>query len=138
MFFHAPNIIFPFKIMHLKQSFMHACTLTCTSPCTYYKDRNILEQRWTWGLFHSPPIQNLVCVSRLFIIEKETTDIFSDISLNNIFFWVLGEKKEFPCKYYIINLKYLSFFIYKNIYKHNIMSFQQKIIAILSTKESNY
>ena len=23
----------------LKQSFVHACTLTCTSPCTYYKDK---------------------------------------------------------------------------------------------------
>ena len=25
--------------VHLKQSFMHECTLTCISPCTYYKDK---------------------------------------------------------------------------------------------------
>ena len=30
--------------VHLKQSFVHACTLICTSPCTYYQDRNISEQ----------------------------------------------------------------------------------------------
>ena len=24
--------------VHLKQLFVHECTLTCTSPCTYYKD----------------------------------------------------------------------------------------------------
>ena len=32
-------------LVHLKQSFVYACTLKCTSPCTYYKDRNILEQK---------------------------------------------------------------------------------------------
>ena len=30
--------------VHLKQSFVHVCTLICTSPCTYYQDRNISEQ----------------------------------------------------------------------------------------------
>ena len=46
------------------------------------------------GQFHSPSIHNLVWVSKLFITEKKTTDIFSDISLDNIFFWVSEEKKE--------------------------------------------
>ena len=31
--------------VHLKQSFLHTCTLTCTTPCTYNRDRNILEQK---------------------------------------------------------------------------------------------
>ena len=30
--------------VHLKQSFVHASTLTCNTSCTYYKEKNILEQ----------------------------------------------------------------------------------------------
>ena len=31
--------------VHFKQSFLYVCTLTCTLLCTYYRDKNILEQK---------------------------------------------------------------------------------------------
>ena len=51
-------------------------------------------------------------------IERETTDIFLDILVDNIFFWVLEEKKELsPSQVQYNKLeKYLSVSIYKNIY----------------------
>ena len=72
MFFREPNNMFAYTIVHLKQSFVHECTLTCTLPYIYYNDRRILEQK-----VNLRSIQNtikLVCVSRLFFTEKETTD----------------------------------------------------------------
>ena len=59
-----------FHFVHLKQSFLHACTLMSTSPCIYYKDRNILKQKLNLVLFHSPSTQNLVWVSRLFFYRR--------------------------------------------------------------------
>ena len=49
-FFCAPNNIFAYttvhsNFLHLKQLFVHACRLTCTSPCTYHRVRNISEQQ---------------------------------------------------------------------------------------------
>ena len=51
-------------------------------------------------------------------INPEPTDIFSDISSDNIFFWVLEKKKELSPSQILHNKleKYLSLSIYKNIY----------------------
>ena len=83
---------------------------------------------------HSPSTQNLVWVSTLLFF-------FSDIWSDNIFFWVSAEKRELnPSQLLYHKLeKYLSLSIYKNIYLiHKASFFHMKIIAILSTKESDY
>ena len=37
---------------HVKQFFVHMCTLTCTSPCTFYKDRNIEGKLKVYSTHH--------------------------------------------------------------------------------------
>ena len=90
---------------------MHLITFLHTQLCTSH-----FLHLYSNGLFHSPSTQNLVWVSRLFITEKETTNIFSDISLDNAFFWVLEEMKEISPSQILYNKleKYLSLSIYKN------------------------
>ena len=78
-FFRATNNMLAYMMehvtfMHLKQSLVHACTLKCTLPCTYYKDRNILEQKVNLRSINSPSAQKLVWVSRLLFVEKKTAD----------------------------------------------------------------
>ena len=52
------------------------------------------------------------------LIEKETTDIFWDISSDNNFFWISEEKNELSRSQILYDKveKYLSLSIYKNIY----------------------
>ena len=58
--FRAPNNMFAYTIVHLKQSFMPECTLTCISPCTYYKDKaNVRSIPLTINLEPSLGIQTL-------------------------------------------------------------------------------
>ena len=45
MLFRAPDNTFAYTIVHPKYSFVHACILKCTSPSTFYKDKNILEEK---------------------------------------------------------------------------------------------
>ena len=46
-FFCAPNNMFVYTIKHLtfRAPQVGVGTLPCTSPCTYYKDKNILQQK---------------------------------------------------------------------------------------------
>ena len=69
MFFQVPKTCFHTRsctshFVHFKQSFVPTCMLTCTSPCTYYKDQvNVRSIPLT---INPEP--------RLYFIEKEITD----------------------------------------------------------------
>ena len=93
---------------------MHACTLTCTSLCSYCKDIywRVQGELKVYSTYHQ-----LVWVSRLLFIERKLTDTFSATPLDNIFFWVSEEKKELSPSQVLYNKlkKYLSLSIYKYI-----------------------
>ena len=78
-FFCAPNNMFAYRIMHLKQLFVQAFMLTCTSLCTYYKKQKyfrVLQSKLqVYSTHHQPSTQS---VYPYFFIKKETTDRSSD------------------------------------------------------------
>ena len=74
-----------------------------------------------------------LAIQTVFCRERETTDIFSDISLDNIFFWVSEETKKLSSSQVLNNKleKYLSLSIYKNIYFIHI-----KFLSFFSTENN--
>ena len=84
--------MFAYTIVHLT---FRATQIVMCAPVyvTYCKDRNILEQK-----VNLRPIPLTINPEPTLGIHtflyKKTTDIFSDLSLHNIFFWVLEEKKD--------------------------------------------
>ena len=116
--FRVRNNMFAYMIVHLTyrapQIVIHArLYANVTSPCTYQENKNILDQQVNLrSVLLTINLEPSLCMQTVFYREN----IFSAISLNNIFFWVLEEKKEVLYKYYLITLKNISFSIYKNIY----------------------
>ena len=118
MFFRAPNNIFAYTIVHLTFRAPQIVIRARVNTNVYLAVHLLQRQKYFRAEVNlrSIPLTinpELVWVSRLFIIEKETTDI-SD----NNFFWVSEEKKELSPSQILYNKleKYLSPSIYKNIY----------------------
>ena len=122
-FFRARNNIFAYTIVHLTFRAPQIVIRTCMYTTMYLAVHLLQRQKYfraEVNLRSIPLTMNLepsLGIQTVYYRERDN-NIFSDISLDNIFFWVTEKKKELsPSQmlYYKLE-KYLPLSIYKNIY----------------------